>query len=71
MIKALYMDDCYLKEWNAEVISVSNDKFVVLNQTGFYLVVVENVILVLLLGRMVKYSWWSTLGSSQVTSVMR
>ncbi len=36
MSKALYMDDCYLKEWDAEVASVSNDKFVVLNQTGFY-----------------------------------
>ena len=30
------MNDCYLKEWDAEITSVSNDKFVVLNQTGFY-----------------------------------
>ena len=36
MSKELYMNDCYLKEWDAEVISVSKDKFVVLNQTGFY-----------------------------------
>ncbi len=36
MSKALFMNDCYLKEWDAEVISVSKDKFIVLNQTGFY-----------------------------------
>jgi len=36
MNKALYMNDCYLKEWDAEVTSVSKDKFVVLDQTGFY-----------------------------------
>ncbi len=36
MSNALYMNDCYLKEWDAEVTSVSKDKFVILNQTGFY-----------------------------------
>jgi len=36
MNTALYMNDCYLKEWNAEVINVSKDKFIVLDQTGFY-----------------------------------
>lgn len=33
---ALYMDDSYLKEFEAEVISVKDDKFVVLDQTAFY-----------------------------------
>ena len=30
------MDDSYLKEWDAEVKSISNDKFIVLNKTAFY-----------------------------------
>jgi misacylated tRNA(Ala) deacylase len=34
--KALYMDDSYLKEWDAEIISVSNKKFVVLDKTAFF-----------------------------------
>ncbi len=33
---ALYMDDCYLKEFEATVENVKDDKFVVLNQTAFY-----------------------------------
>lgn len=36
MSKALYLDDCYLKEFEAEVISVKDGKYVVLNQTAFY-----------------------------------
>ncbi len=36
MSKALYMDDCYLKEFEAEVKSVKDGKYVVLNQTAFY-----------------------------------
>ena len=36
MAKALYMDDCYLKEFDAKVVSVSEGKFVVLDQTAFY-----------------------------------
>jgi len=36
MEKALYMDDCYLKEFEAVVESVKDDKFVVLDQTAFY-----------------------------------
>jgi misacylated tRNA(Ala) deacylase len=39
--KALYLEDSYLKEWEAEVIEVSGDgekqgKFIILNQTAFY-----------------------------------
>lgn len=30
------MDDSYLKEWDAEVISVSKEKFIVLDKTAFY-----------------------------------
>ncbi len=36
MAKALYMDDCYLKEFDAKVLSVKDGKFVVLDQTAFY-----------------------------------
>lgn len=36
MAKALYMDDCYLKEFEATVKSVANKKYIVLDQTGFY-----------------------------------
>ena len=36
MAKALYMDDSYLKEIDAKVVSVNNGKFVVLDQTIFF-----------------------------------
>ncbi len=36
MAKALYMDDSYLKEWNATVEEVSKDKFIVLDKTAFF-----------------------------------
>ena len=36
MSEALYMDDSYLKEWDAEVKSISQDKFIVLNKTAFF-----------------------------------
>lgn len=36
MQKALYLNDSYLKECNAKVVSVKNGKFVVLDQTIFY-----------------------------------
>lgn len=36
MTKALYLDDSYLKEFDAEVVSVKDNKFVVLDQTAFY-----------------------------------
>ncbi|MBU0471117.1 MAG: alanyl-tRNA editing protein [Nanoarchaeota archaeon] len=36
MSKALYMDDGYLKEFEATVESVKDDKYVVLDQTAFY-----------------------------------
>ncbi|MAE13096.1 alanyl-tRNA editing protein AlaX [Candidatus Woesearchaeota archaeon] len=36
MSDALYMDDSYLKEFDATVLSVTDDKFVVLDQTAFY-----------------------------------
>ncbi len=36
MSEALYMDDSYLKEWDAEVKSVSQDKFIVLDKTAFF-----------------------------------
>ncbi len=39
--KPLYLDDSYLKEWEAEVIEISGDgekqgKFIILNETAFY-----------------------------------
>lgn len=34
--EALYMKDSYLKEFEAEVVSVKESKFIVLNQTAFY-----------------------------------
>ena len=36
MVKALYMDDSYLKEWDAEVTSISKGKFIVLDKTAFF-----------------------------------
>ena len=36
MVKALYMDDSYLKEWDAVVESVSQQKFIILDKTAFY-----------------------------------
>ena len=36
MENALYMGDSYLKEFEAVVESVKDDKFVVLSQTAFY-----------------------------------
>ena len=36
MAKALYMDDSYLREFEATVVSVKDGKFVVLDQTAFY-----------------------------------
>jgi misacylated tRNA(Ala) deacylase len=36
MVKALYMDDSYLKEWNANVESVSQQKFIILDKTAFF-----------------------------------
>ncbi len=36
MAEALYMDDCYLKEFDANVASVKDGKFVVLDKTAFY-----------------------------------
>ncbi|MFW6450126.1 MAG: alanine--tRNA ligase-related protein, partial [Nanoarchaeota archaeon] len=36
MAEALYLKDCYLKEFQAKVQSVDNDKYVVLDQTAFY-----------------------------------
>jgi misacylated tRNA(Ala) deacylase len=36
MVKALYMDDSYLKEWDAKVESVSQQKFVILDKTAFF-----------------------------------
>lgn len=36
MNKPLYFDDCYLKEFDAVVKSVKDDKFVVLDRTAFY-----------------------------------
>jgi len=36
MARALYMDDSYLKSWNAKVVSVSDNKYVVLDKTAFY-----------------------------------
>jgi misacylated tRNA(Ala) deacylase len=36
MARALYMDDSYLKNWNAKVTSVKDGKFNVLDKTAFY-----------------------------------
>ena len=36
MTKTLYMDDCYLKEFDAEITEVIDEQHVVLNQTAFY-----------------------------------
>ncbi|MFH0870269.1 MAG: alanyl-tRNA editing protein [archaeon] len=36
MPEALYMLDCYMKEFDARVVSVKDDKFVVLDRTAFY-----------------------------------
>jgi misacylated tRNA(Ala) deacylase len=36
LAKALYMDDSYLKEWDAEIKSISKDKFIVLDKTAFF-----------------------------------
>jgi misacylated tRNA(Ala) deacylase len=36
MTRALYMDDSYLKTWNAKVTSVKDDKFITLDNTAFY-----------------------------------
>ncbi|UCC18452.1 MAG: alanyl-tRNA editing protein [Promethearchaeota archaeon] len=36
MARALYMDDAYLKSWKAKVVSVKDDKYVVLDKTAFY-----------------------------------
>ncbi|MBN1792219.1 alanyl-tRNA editing protein [Candidatus Woesearchaeota archaeon] len=36
MVEALYLLDCYLKEFEASVVSVKDDKFVVLDRTAFY-----------------------------------
>ena len=36
MDEALYLSDCYLKEFDATVESVKDGKFVVLDQTAFY-----------------------------------
>jgi misacylated tRNA(Ala) deacylase len=35
MVKALYMEDCYLKEFNAKVIAIHNNE-IELDQTAFY-----------------------------------
>ncbi len=36
MVEALYMDDSYLKEWDANVESVSQQKFIILDKTAFF-----------------------------------
>ncbi len=36
MVEALYMDDCYLKEFDAKVVSITEGKFITLDKTAFY-----------------------------------
>jgi len=36
MDESLYLHDAYLKEWDATVTSVKDDKFITLNKTAFY-----------------------------------
>ena len=33
MDKPLYFDDCYLKDWDATVVSITDDKFVVIQNS--------------------------------------
>ena len=36
MTDALYMNDSYLKEWDAKILKVTDGKFIVLDKTAFY-----------------------------------
>ena len=36
MTEALYMKDSYLKNWDAKVVSVKDDKYIALDKTAFY-----------------------------------
>jgi len=36
MTEALYMKNSYLKKWDAKVVSVKDDKYIVLDKTAFY-----------------------------------
>jgi len=36
MTETLYMSDSYLKKWDAKVVSVKDDKFIILDKTAFY-----------------------------------
>ncbi len=36
MIRVLYMDDSYLKSWDAKVTSVKDGKYIILDKTAFY-----------------------------------
>ena len=36
MTDFLYMNDSYLKEWNAKILKISDGKFIVLDKTAFY-----------------------------------
>ncbi len=36
MTEALYMKDSYLKNWKAKVVSVKDDKYIILDKTAFY-----------------------------------
>jgi misacylated tRNA(Ala) deacylase len=36
MARALYMDDSYLRSWNAKVTSVKDGKYITLDETAFY-----------------------------------
>lgn len=36
MARALYMDDSYLKSWKTEVVSVKDNKYIILDKTAFY-----------------------------------
>jgi Ser-tRNA(Ala) deacylase AlaX len=36
MREALYMDDAYLKNWNATITGVKEDKYIILDKTAFY-----------------------------------
>jgi Ser-tRNA(Ala) deacylase AlaX len=36
MTDALYMDDAYLQKWDAKIVSVKDDKYIVLDRSAFY-----------------------------------
>ncbi len=36
MTEALYMNDSYLKAWKAKIVSIKDNKYLILDKTAFY-----------------------------------